>query len=72
MSGQRITGLDDRDGLDESEAQLLDAVAAIRATTPPRTVVDEPVAAGSTLTWRRLDVLFDAQVASRHLDHAAR
>ncbi len=30
------------------------------------------MAPGSALTWRRLDVLFDAQVASRHLDHAAR
>jgi 2-oxoisovalerate dehydrogenase E1 component len=72
MSGQRTTDVDDRDGLDESESQLLDSVAAISPIAPTRTVLDQPVAPGSTLTWRRVDVLFDAQVASRHLDHAAR
>jgi 2-oxoisovalerate dehydrogenase E1 component len=72
MSGQRIGSLDDRDELDESEAQLLDSVAAIGVAAPSPTITDDAVAPGSTLTWRRLDVLFDAQVASRHLDHAAR
>ena len=72
MSRQRSTDLDDRDGLDESESLLVDSVAAINVPALSRTVLDEPVAPGSTLTWRRLDVLFDAQVASRHLDHAAR
>ncbi len=72
MSGQRNTDVDDREGLDESESQLLDSVAAISVPAPSSTVLDEPVAPGSTLTWRRLDVLFDAEVASRHLDHAAR
>ncbi len=72
MSGQRSTDVDDRDGLDESESQLLDSVAAISVSAPSSTVLDEPVAPGSTLTWRRLDVLFDAEVASRNLDHAAR
>ena len=72
MSGQRNTDVDDREGLDESESQLLDSVAAISVSAPSSTVLDEPVAPGSTLTWRRLDVLFDAEVASRHLDHAAR
>ena len=66
MRGQRI-GV-----VDESEALLVDAVAAIDVSAPSRTVPDAPVAPGSTLTWRRLDVLFDAQVASRHLDHTAR
>ena len=31
-----------------------------------------PLAPGSSLTAARLDALFDAQLASRHLDHAAR
>ena len=34
MSGQRSTDVDDRDGLDESESQLLDSVAAIRRACP--------------------------------------
>jgi 2-oxoisovalerate dehydrogenase E1 component len=72
MSAQRSTDVDDRDGLDESESQLLESVAAISVPAPSSTVLDEPVAPGSTLTWRRLDVLFDAEVASRNLDHAAR
>jgi 2-oxoisovalerate dehydrogenase E1 component len=72
MSGQRIAGgVDDRQGLDEAEAQLLDAVTAI--DVPVSTAApDDPVAPGSSLTWRRVEVLFEAQVASRHLDHAAR
>ena len=72
MSGQRIPSVDDRHELDESEAQLLEAVAAIDGGPTSSPAPDEPIAPGSTLTWRRLDVLFDAQVASRHLDHAAR
>jgi 2-oxoisovalerate dehydrogenase E1 component len=72
MSGQRITRVDDRAEPDESESQLLDAVAAIHVATPSPKALDAPIAPGSTLTWRRLDVLFDAQVASRQLDHTAR
>ena len=72
MSGQRFTGVAAGEDLDESESLLLDAVAAIDGAAQRRTVPDQPVAPGSTLTWRRLDVVFDAQVASRHLDHAAR
>jgi 2-oxoisovalerate dehydrogenase E1 component len=72
MSGQRIAGVPAGEQLDQAESVLLDAVAAIDVLAPRGTVPDEPVAPGSTLTWRRLDVLFDAQVASRHLDHAAR
>ena len=72
MSGQRISGIDDRHRLDESEALLVDTVAALDVPARSRTVPDAAVAPGSTLTWRRLDVLFDAQVASRNLDHAAR
>ena len=72
MSGQRVSGVDDRDRLDESESLLVESVAEIDVPVTSRTVLDEPVAPGSTLTWRRLDVLFDAQVASRLLDHAAR
>ena len=71
MSGQRISGIDDRHRLDESEALLVDTVAALDVPARSRTVPDAAVAPGSTLTWRRLDVLFDAQVASRNLDHAA-
>ncbi len=59
--------------LDESEQALLDAIAALpvagRDVTP---APDQPLAPGSSLTLRRLDVLFDAQLASRHLDHTAR
>ena len=72
MSGQRNTEVPAVDELDEAESLLVDAVAAIDVPVPRRTVPDQAVAAGSTLTWRRLDVLFDAQLASRHLDHAAR
>jgi 2-oxoisovalerate dehydrogenase E1 component len=58
--------------LDEAEAALLDAVAALDSRVTAPTVPDDSVAPGSSLTWRRLDVLLDAQVASRLLDHTAR
>ena len=61
------------DDLDESEQALLDAVAALPVAGGDVTPApDQPLAPGSSLTVRRLDVLFDAQLASRHLDHAAR
>ena len=67
MTGQRIAA-----GLDDAELPLLDAIGAIEPAGRPSGSLDAPVAPGSTLTWRRLDVLFDAQVASRQLDHTAR
>ena len=59
--------------LDEAEVALLDAIAALQAPAArgPATP-DRALAPGSSLTGRRLDVLLDAQLASRFLDHAAR
>ena len=59
--------------LDEAEVALLDAIAALPAPADrgPATP-DRALAPGSSLTGRRLDVLLDAQLASRFLDHAAR
>ena len=59
--------------LDEAEVALLDAIAALPAPDDrgPATP-DRALAPGSSLTGRRLDVLLDAQLASRFLDHAAR
>ena len=61
------------DDLDEAEVALLDAIAALPAPADrgPGTP-DRALAPGSSLTGRRLDVLLDAQLASRFLDHAAR
>ncbi|MGH9138102.1 MAG: thiamine pyrophosphate-dependent enzyme [Acidimicrobiales bacterium] len=73
MTGQGSkSGADLGEDLDEADAALLDAVAALDVRVTGPTVPDDPVAPGSSLTWRRLDVLFDAQVASRLLDHTAR
>jgi 2-oxoisovalerate dehydrogenase E1 component len=72
MSGQRFAGVDDRTDLDESEKWLLDAVASISESATVPAAPDDPIAPGSSLTGRRVDVLFDAQVASRQLDHTAR
>jgi 2-oxoisovalerate dehydrogenase E1 component len=58
---------------DAELAALLEAIASIPAEPVGAPVdVDAPVAPGSALTGRLLDTLFDAQVASRHLDFAAR
>ncbi len=58
--------------LDEAEIALLDAIVSIT----PRDIGDrrpeEPIAPGSSLTGTQLDALFDAQAASRFLDHTAR
>lgn len=61
--------------LDPLEQQLLAGIAALAGPIDrerDRPDADDPVRPGATLsvaeTWR----LFDAQVASRHLDHAAR
>ncbi len=56
------------DDLDELEATLLTAVLELL----PGVTTDGPLAPGSSLTPVRLAALFDAQLASRHLDHAAR
>jgi len=58
--------------LDDAELALLEAISSIDATAVHAGRPDDPLAPGSSLTGRRLDVLFDAQLASRHLDHTAR
>jgi 2-oxoisovalerate dehydrogenase E1 component len=57
--------------LDDLERALLTAVGAL---DPPvrRVESDTPLAPGSSLTAAGLDAVFEAQLASRHLDHAAR
>jgi 2-oxoisovalerate dehydrogenase E1 component len=72
MSGQRFAGPGPVDELDEAEAVLLDRVAHLTPPTGAPTPPDQPLAPGSSLSGRRLGVVFDAQVASRHLDHTAR
>ena len=56
--------------LDDLEQALLSSVALLTGGTPltPGT----PLAPGSSLTAAALDRQFDAQLDSRHLDHAAR
>lgn len=63
----RVTTAD----LTEAEAVLFGALAAI-GPGPGGGRPDDPLEPGSGLTGRRLDAIFEAQVASRHLDHAAR
>ncbi len=59
------------DDLDDLERALLTAVLAL---DPPlrRVSPEAPLAPGSSLTAAALDAAFDAQLNSRHLDHAAR
>ncbi len=59
------------DDLVDAELPLLDALAGLDAGSGGGDP-DRPLAPGSDLTGRRLDVLLDAQLASRNLDHAAR
>lgn len=66
MRRQRVPDLDD------AEIVLLEAISSIETSAIGEGRPDEPLAPGSSLTGRRLDVLFDAQLASRHLDHTAR
>jgi 2-oxoisovalerate dehydrogenase E1 component len=59
------------DDLDDFEQGLLDAISRLDAppvSTPP----GAPLAPGSSLTAAGLADVFEAQLASRHLDHAAR
>ncbi|MFZ4810940.1 MAG: thiamine pyrophosphate-dependent enzyme, partial [Ilumatobacteraceae bacterium] len=65
MADPRYLNAPDLDALEES---LLEGLAALR---PP---VDEtaPAPVLGSLTVGDLDALFDAQLASRHIDHAAR
>ncbi len=59
------------DDLDDLERALLTALAALAAPFGPP-AGEGALAPGSSLTAAALDRLFDAQLASRHLDHAAR
>jgi 2-oxoisovalerate dehydrogenase E1 component len=58
--------------LDRLEADLLEAIRTLPAGTGPRRRADEPVRAGSALTVGQAERLLDAQMLSRHTDHAAR
>lgn len=51
---------------------MLDAIASIDMDMAAKGRSDDPLAPGSSLTGRRLEAVFDAQLASRHLDHTAR
>src|SRR5512144_1340619 len=58
------------------DRRFLDELDALAAGGPPPPLapdaLDAPIRAGSRLTARAAIDLFDAQVASRHLDYAAR
>jgi 2-oxoisovalerate dehydrogenase E1 component len=71
MVGSAMTAADRPDDLDDAERALVDAIGGL-ATGPTLSSPDRPLAAGSSLTGRRLETLFDAQLASRALDHTAR
>jgi len=61
---------------DEAEQHFADSVLKLRAASPPASFADRDLAGavrpGSALTGQRCLELFDAQLASRHLDLAAR
>src|SRR6266508_4005176 len=71
MAPQRLPGLDEAP-LEEDTVALLGAIAAIEPVAAGAGSPDSPLAPGSSLSGRQLDVLFDDQLASRHLDHTAR
>ena len=76
MSGQSPTCLRP-DDLDDLEVALLEALDALDAAGVEGVDVctrsaGGPLAPGSSLTAAGLGAVFDAQLASRHLDHAAR
>ena len=58
--------------LDDLERSLLTAISALEPSSAVLAAADAPLAPGSSLTAAGLDHVFDAQLASRHLDHAAR
>jgi 2-oxoisovalerate dehydrogenase E1 component len=58
--------------LDSLEQQLLVNITALAAPRSNDRADDSPICPGSRLTVRRTIELFDTQVTSRHLDHAAR
>ncbi len=58
--------------LDDLERALLVAIAAREPSSAALVASDAALAPGSSLTAAGLDRVFDAQLASRHLDHAAR
>ncbi|HUL26155.1 MAG TPA: thiamine pyrophosphate-dependent enzyme [Streptosporangiaceae bacterium] len=64
------------DSRDEVEQHFADSVLKLRAVTPPASLGSQdwhgPIRAGSALTGTHCLELFDAQLASRHLDLAAR
>jgi len=67
VSETHTTWPDDLDDLERALLESIGRLAGGTAATP-----DMPLAPGSSLTAAALDRLFDAQLASRHLDHAAR
>jgi 2-oxoisovalerate dehydrogenase E1 component len=59
--------------LDRLETALLEAIESIAMSGPAaRRRPADPIRDGSRLTVQMADALFDAQLQSRHLDHAAR
>ena len=58
--------------LDDLERSLLTAISALEPSSAVLVAADAPMAPGSSLSVAGLDHVFDAQLASRHLDHAAR
>jgi len=60
------------DDLDDLERSLLTAISGLEPSSSAAVAPDAPLAPGSSLTAGGLDHVFDAQLASRHLDHTAR
>ena len=58
--------------LDRVEAALLEAISLLRPTASRRLAPHEVVRPGSSLDVALAERLFDVQLLSRHLDHAAR
>ena len=58
-------------GRDRADLHFVEALQALAASAGP-TAAGHPVRAGSALTAERCLELFDAQLASRHIDAAAR
>jgi 2-oxoisovalerate dehydrogenase E1 component len=58
--------------LDDLERSLLTAISGLEPSSAVGAGPQAPLAPGSSLTAAGLDHVFGAQLASRHLDHAAR